>query len=342
VDPSVRYATKNAVYSLAYSPDGARLLAGGGHWYGPGFVAGLEPDGRVGWLHQDDHLGKVTGVCFDSSARHVATSVVGVTHGPAPVRVYRVEGGDAGLSELAAFVHRASDVDGVQKDAGATGLVLTSGAIVLRRTTPFHGDTFAVLGLPAGVDTHVADDGRRSSRMAVVDGAIVTGFLESNIRMGGVGAARLGDGAGLAVLVAGKKTRLQPVPHRGNVTAITADPEGHTLTTFGGDGTIASWRRAGDAFEVIATWRTDYPPTAAACMLAPGLVVTAQGASVAQDKVRSSRVEIWRGAELVRAWTIDGLLARALAAHPTRQRFAVGGKKPSSFDGWVHVFDVDL
>jgi hypothetical protein len=69
-----------------------------------------------------------------------------------------------------------------------------------------------------------------------------------------------------------------------------------------------------------------------------------------QATSRQSRIEVWRGTNLVDAWTLDGLLARALAAHPSRARFAVGGKMPrpspswrsDTMIGWIQVFDLDL
>jgi hypothetical protein len=338
VEPALRYSTERAVYALAYSPDGERLLAGGGHWYGPAFVACLEPDGRVGWVSEERFSGKVTGVCFDSTARHVATSAVGISHHAARARLYRLS--DGLPCEIGAFVHRARGSLGRDEDVGATGVVFLDAAMVLRRTTPFHEDTFAVIGLPAGVGGPDAGDGRRSSRMAVVDGMVATGFWESRVRRG-LDWQRVGDGAGLAVLAAGK-TLLLPTPHRGDITAITVDSDARTLTTFGSDGSIASWRRGSEAFEAAGVWRTAHPPTGAACLLARGgLVISAQGASVVGE-VTTSRIEVWRGAEVVRAWTLNGL-ARALAAHPSGKRLAVGGKASrGDFHGWVHVFDLDL
>ena len=346
---SFRQATAGAVYALTWSPGGERLVWGGGHLDGFGFIACAAGGEVVAWSDPYAWRNRVaSGLCFDARGTHLAVSTW------RDGLLYQVTGG--ALTDETTLCSPSDD--GPMARAKATGVLLHEGWLIVRRTTAHPDTNFLLSRLPAGIHIDTGGQHLRSARVVGLPGALVTGIDEHFWHPSGVLVVPLDD-AGLG------EPRVLTNPHalegspkasahralpldrfpdesmhvilgvraapRGEVSAIAIDRTGQRIVTCGTDGSIGTWstsdlsrlrKRPGHAF-----------PIAAACHVEPsGQLVTGD---------RSGLVRVWEGDTVIAEWTVHDASVRSLAAHPTEPRIAVGSKSLVDYPaGRVEVFDL--
>src|ERR1700678_2548390 len=93
-----QHAAKYGVHAAVYSPDGDRLIYGGGMWYGQGFLTCVSRGHARPWSCVDGgsdgvDFGSLTisGLCFDASGRNLAVSAWSSGHAYHPALLYSVD-----------------------------------------------------------------------------------------------------------------------------------------------------------------------------------------------------------------------------------------------------------
>jgi hypothetical protein len=213
------HATPRSVHAVTWSPDGERLVAGGGCFFGRGFVMCVERGAASLWMDASrDRKSMMSSVCisglvFDASGLHLASSVWAMRHQYAEPQLQRIEGNS--------LVPVALDPESPErlrqmKDAyvrgTATGVILAGRWMIVRRNSRFHEFTLWATRLPDGV---LGGSGGHltSSRLAHVGKTVITAVPPSPVRRRGTiqmdygtfddvslpDEDRVGDGGGVLV-----------------------------------------------------------------------------------------------------------------------------------------------
>ena len=342
--------THRACYAVAFSSDGDRLVAGSGWYYGDGSISFLRPDGR-GIVNQIDLAGllpdageqldlvSVSGLCFDGYDRFLAVSLWLHEHRYYPGLLFRIENDDLVPFLSGLDSREVRERLNILNRGYATGVRLHEGKLIVRRSSTENEMSLTAFPVPSDVATGGIDHSLTSSRMAIINGAAVTGMEESLLVTG------LGE--------AGRtSSELISSPHEGGVSAMVAHPDGRQLITGGKDGSIAFWnviaeKNGSPAMKMQALRPFDALPHG--CGDTPAGTHLYSGASIvgmcfmhdAQHLVTvyaSGYVRIWKGEEVALEWMLPAGSPRSVAAHPSDPLLAIGCKSP----GQVWVYHVDI